>query len=210
MYCNYGGGKMMLNKAIEIANRAHAEQIDKAGAPYILHPLRVMMTRENEIERICAVLHDVVEDSDITFDDLRREGFSEDVIQVLDCLTKRVSESYDEFIDRVLVNETACRVKLADLHDNMDIYRIANPTEKDRERMKKYRKAADRISEALPLKEEPMEARSIKMEGCVTIQPFLSHDDFLERFIRFIEINGWSFGGGTEDVTDNEEEFGRG
>lgn len=61
----------------------------------ILHPMRVMMTRENEIERICAVLHDVVEDSDITFNDLRSEGFSEEVIDVLDCLTKRDSESYD-------------------------------------------------------------------------------------------------------------------
>ena len=78
----------MLNKAIELANRAHAGQVDLAGEPYILHPLRVMMTREKEIERICAVLHDVVEDSNISFDDLRKEGFSEEVIKALDCLTK--------------------------------------------------------------------------------------------------------------------------
>jgi len=88
----------MLNKAIEIANRTHAGQVDKGGAPYILHPLRVMLSRENELERICAVLHDAVEDSDITFDDLRKEGFSEEVITILDCLTKRDGESYDEFI----------------------------------------------------------------------------------------------------------------
>lgn len=138
----------MLNKAIEIANRAHGGQVDKAGQPYILHPLRVMLSMENELEMICAVLHDVVEDSDITFSDLRREGFSEEVIQVLNCLTKREGETYDDFIERVLVNKTARRVKLADLRDNMDLSRIKSPTEKDMERMKKYQNAADRIINA--------------------------------------------------------------
>ena len=143
----------MLNKAIEIANRAHMGQVDKAGEPYILHPLRVMMTQVNEIERICAVLHDVIEDSNVTFDDLRGEGFSEEIIEVLNCITKRPGESYDDFIDRILDNETACRVKLADLCDNMNISRIKNPTEKDKERIKKYRDAADKIADALPLEE---------------------------------------------------------
>lgn len=197
----------MLNKAIEIANRAHKGQVDKAGAPYILHPLRVMMTRDNEIERICAVLHDVIEDSDVTFDNLRREGFSEEIIEVLNCVTKRAGESYDDFINRILGNEIACRVKLADLCDNMNISRIKNPTEQDEERIKKYRDAADKIADVLPLEDGPEEERIIKIDGCISIQPFLSHDDFLERFIRFVEINGWSFGGGTEDVTDKEEEI---
>ena len=196
----------MLNKAIEIANRAHMGQVDKAGAPYILHPLRVMMTRDNEIERICAVLHDVIEDSDVTFDDLREEGFSEQIIEVLNCITKRAGESYDNFIDRILGNETACRVKLADLCDNMNISRIKNPTEKDKERIKKYRDAADQIADALPLEGGLEEERIIKIDGCVSIQPFLSHDDFLEKFISFVEINGWCFGGETEDVTDKAEE----
>ena len=196
----------MLNKAIEIANRAHMGQVDKAGAPYILHPLRVMMTRDNEIERICAVLHDVIEDSDVTFDNLRREGFSEEIIEVLNCITKRAGESYDDFINRILGNETACRVKLADLCDNMNISRIKNPTEQDEERIKKYKDAADKIADALPLEDGPQEERIIKIDGCISIQPFLSHDDFLEMFIRFVEINGWSFGGATEDVTDKAEE----
>ncbi len=140
----------MLNKAIEIATRAHAGQVDKAGEPYILHPLRVMLSRENGIERICAVLHDVVEDSEITFDDLCKEGFSEEIITVLDCLTNRNGESYDEFIYRILKNETACHVKLADLCDNMNLSRIENPNEKDEARMKKYSEAAERIMSALP------------------------------------------------------------
>lgn len=139
----------MLNKAIEIANRAHIGQVDKAGEPYILHPLRVMLRQNGEVERICAVLHDVIEDSDVTFDDLRREGFAEEVIKVLDCVTKRAGESYDDFINRILPNEIACRVKLADLYDNMNLSRIKNPTEKDRERIEKYRKAAELISNAL-------------------------------------------------------------
>lgn len=146
----YKGGIDVLNKAIEIANRAHDGQVDKAGAPYILHPLRVMLSREKEVERICAVLHDVVEDSEITFDDLRNEGFTEEIIAVLDCLTKRNGESYDGFIDRILKNETACHVKLADLCDNMNLSRIKNPTLKDEVRIKKYREAAERISNALP------------------------------------------------------------
>ncbi|MDR2647684.1 MAG: HD domain-containing protein [Oscillospiraceae bacterium] len=135
-----------LNKAIEIAAKAHAEQVDKGGNPYILHPLRVMLNCEDETARICAVLHDVIEDTDITPDDLRVEGFGEDVIAALDCLTKRNGENYDDFISRVLTNLTACRVKLADLADNMDLTRIPNPTAKDEERIKKYSEAANRIT----------------------------------------------------------------
>lgn len=143
----------MLNKAIEIANRVHAVQVDKGGEPYILHPLRVMLSRENDLERICAVLHDVVEDSDITFDELKKEGFSEEILSVLDCLTKRDGESYDGFICRILTNETACHVKLADLLDNMNLSRIENPTEKDNERIQKYNKATKRISDALQMQD---------------------------------------------------------
>ena len=200
------GGFNVLNKAIEIATRAHAGQVDKAGVPYILHPLRVMLSRENELERICAVLHDVVEDSEITFDDLCKEGFSEEIITVLDCLTNRNGESYDEFIDRILKNETACHVKLADLCDNMNLSRIENSTETDEARIKKYTEATERIMDALPVQVGIKNERVIEINGCVSIQPFLNHDDFLDRFISFVEKQGWYFGGGTEDVTDKEEE----
>ena len=140
----------MLNKAIEIAAIAHTDQVDKAGEPYILHPLRVMLSCTDELERICAVLHDVVEDSTVGFEDLRKEGFSEAVIEVVDCLTKREGESYDAFIERVLKNKTACQVKLADINDNMNLARIKNPTEKDRQRITKYEKAVARILQAWP------------------------------------------------------------
>lgn len=135
----------MLNKAIVIATNAHEGQTDKCGEPYILHPLRVMLSRKSEVERICGVLHDVVEDTDITFDDLRKEGFSEDIIEILDCLTKRDGEEYENYITRVLNNEVACQIKLADLADNTDPNRIQCYTEKDIARIEKYRIAKERI-----------------------------------------------------------------
>ena len=94
----------MLSKAIELAARAHDGQTGRSGQPYILHPLRVMINCEGETAKICAALHDVVENSDITFDDLRAEGFNEEILTVIDCLTRRDGESYDDYIGRILVN----------------------------------------------------------------------------------------------------------
>ncbi|WKY44750.1 GTP pyrophosphokinase [Eubacteriaceae bacterium ES2] len=139
----------MLNKAIAIANKAHAGQLDKGKEAYILHPLRVMLALESEEERICGLLHDVVEDSEITFEDLREEGFAESVLAALVCLTKKEGEEYEAFIERVLKNELACRVKLADLADNMDSSRLAVLTDKDRERLKKYQAATEQIKNRL-------------------------------------------------------------
>lgn len=195
----------MLNKAIEIAAKAHSGQIDKGGAPYILHPLRVMLNCESEAAKVCAALHDVIEDTNITLDDLKAEGFTDEIITILDCLTKRDGESYDYFIDRVLTNETACRVKLADLTDNMDLTRIQNPTVKDEERIKKYKLAADRISDALPYADEIPDCRLIEIGGVVEINPNISSDKFTEMFIRFVEAHGWFFGGGFKDITQEKE-----
>lgn len=139
----------MLDKAILIAAKAHNGQTDKGGEPYILHPLRVMSSVKSERERICAVLHDVIEDTDITLEYLRGEGFSEEIIAALEALTRGQNETYDEFIDRIIKNKTACHVKLADLKDNMNLSRIKNPTEKDYDRIEKYRKAEARILKAL-------------------------------------------------------------
>ncbi|RII33640.1 GTP pyrophosphokinase [Clostridium chromiireducens] len=135
----------MIEKAILIAVNAHKGQVDKGGSPYILHPLRLMFSREDEAEKICAVLHDVIEDTDVTLDYLREKGFSKEVLSALDALTRRKGETYEEFIDRIIENKIACNVKLADLNDNMDISRIKNPTEKDYERLEKYKKAKDKI-----------------------------------------------------------------
>ncbi len=130
----------MLEKAIEIAVEAHRGQIDKAGKIYILHPIRVMLRGKNETEQIIGILHDVVEDTPVTIDMLRLEGFTEDVLAALDCLTKRDGEEYGDFIDRVITNPLATQVKLYDLEDNLNRDRIPYPTERDERRFAKYEK----------------------------------------------------------------------
>jgi (p)ppGpp synthase/HD superfamily hydrolase len=132
----------MLDKAILIAAQAHLGQKDKYESPYILHPLRMALRFRSEAEMIVAVLHDVVEDNpDWSFDRLRQEGFSEEIIQAVDHLTRREDETYEEFTERVGQNPLARKVKLADLEDNMDMKRIKNLTEKDKDRLARYHKA---------------------------------------------------------------------
>ena len=127
-----------LERAIEIAARAHAEQVDKAGAPYVLHPLRVMLSVSGSEARMAAVLHDVVEDTVLTFEDLKAEGFPESVLVALEALTKRPGEKRLEAAQRARVNPIARAVKIADVTDNMDLSRIANPSEKDHARSREY------------------------------------------------------------------------
>ncbi len=127
-----------LEKAIEIAARAHAGQADKGGNPYILHPIRLMLSLHGEMERMTAVLHDVVEDTGVTLDDLRREGFPEPVLTAIEALTKRPHEDRMEAAHRAAENPISLAVKLADVTDNMDLGRITDPTEHDLERLREY------------------------------------------------------------------------
>ena len=122
----------MLEKAIEIAV--------EAGKIYILHPIRVMLRGRNEVEQIVGILHDVVEDTPVTLDMLRLEGFSEEVLDAISCITKNEDEEYADFIDRVITNPLATQVKLYDLEDNMNRDRIPFPTERDEQRFRKYEK----------------------------------------------------------------------
>lgn len=131
-----------LEDAIALAVKAHQGQVDKAGQVYILHPLRVMFAvDDDDTARMVAVLHDVVEDSDISFEDLRAMGYAEAVLSALDCLTRRDDESYMEFVQRAKLNPIARQVKLADMEDNMDVRRLTQITDKDRERLNRYRNA---------------------------------------------------------------------
>ncbi len=135
-----------LQRAIEIATEAHKGQYDKAGNDYIGHPLRVMEMGKTENEKIVGVLHDVVEDTDWTFEALAAEGFSEEVIAALRCVTKlSENENYDDFIERVKKNPLAVAVKINDLSDNMDIRRLPYLSDKDVKRLKKYLKAYKRL-----------------------------------------------------------------
>jgi (p)ppGpp synthase/HD superfamily hydrolase len=133
-----------LERAIAIAAEAHACQVDKAGAPYILHPLRMMLSMSSIDERIVAVLHDVCEDCPRwTLDRLRGEEFSNRIIDGLESVTKRDAEDYEDFVRRSAANPIGRRVKLADLHDNSDLSRITAPTERDLQRIEKYQRAID-------------------------------------------------------------------
>jgi len=136
--------KEILNVAIDLAFEVHRKQTDKSGFPYILHSLHVMNTiNSDDIELKCiAVLHDVIEDSNMTIKDLRINfsEFSERILHVLDILTRRKRQSYDEYIQRIKTNKDAIIVKIADLKHNMDITRLKEISDKDIERLKKYHK----------------------------------------------------------------------
>jgi hypothetical protein len=129
-----------LERAIAIAAEGHAGQNDKAGNPYILHPIRVMLRVTKDEERIAAVLHDVVEDTSVTMDDLAQAGFSESVLTAVAALTKLPGESRMEAAARAVANPIARVVKLADNTENMDMSRIPNPTEKDHARLEEYKR----------------------------------------------------------------------
>lgn len=130
-----------IEDAITIAAQAHKGQKDKAGSAYLLHPLRMMLQMNSEAAMMAAVLHDVVEDTDWTLEQLREEGFPDEVLEAVDCLTHRDEESYQEFVERVRTNPIARQVKVADLEDNMNVRRINQLGEKDLERLEKYHKA---------------------------------------------------------------------
>ena len=127
-----------IERAIEIAANAHAGQRDKAGQPYIFHPLRVMFRVNGEHEQMAAVLHEVVEDTAITIDDLAREGFPSEVLRAIAALTKLPGETRLEAAARAAADPIARKVKLADNAENMDLSRIPNPTEKDYARCREY------------------------------------------------------------------------
>jgi len=139
---------MNLERAIQIAVEAHAGAKDRGGKAYILHPISVMMRCETDEEKIVAILHDVVEDTDWTFEALREEGFTETIIEALKTVTKQSDdEDYDEFIQRSLKNEIGRKVKIADLSENLDVTRIGELTENDIERINKYKRALKTLTE---------------------------------------------------------------
>jgi len=132
---------MNFDQALAIAVKAHAGQTDKMGDPYIFHPLRIMFKMHSEPERIVAILHDVVEDSEITLEDLRRKGFSKKIIAAVDAMTKRPHEDYDDYVKRVSGNPLARVIKVADLEDNMELRLKHVLICTDKARMAKYQKA---------------------------------------------------------------------
>ncbi len=131
----------IIEKSLEIALKAYAGQTDKAGEIYILHPLRLMARMETEEEKSVALLHDVIEDSDYTAEDLINNGIPSDVVDAVLSLTKQNGENYEQFIKRVLKNKLASKIKLVDIEDNINVLRLNTINNKDLERIAKYHKA---------------------------------------------------------------------
>ncbi|WP_160693220.1 phosphohydrolase [Clostridium sp. C2-6-12] len=135
--------KELLSKAIKLAEKYHEGQVDKGGNPYIGHPLRVMEGVEILEEKILAVLHDVLEDCDVSADQLIEEGIPKELVEKLIILCKRRNEDYFDYINRIKNNKATINVKLSDLKDNMDLNRLKDIKEKDIERLEKYKKAKE-------------------------------------------------------------------
>ncbi|HHX32435.1 MAG TPA: phosphohydrolase, partial [Bacteroidales bacterium] len=137
-----------LKLAIEIAISAHNGQLDTHnGRPYIEHPFRVMNAGHTLQEKIVGVLHDVVEDTDWTLNKLKAEGFTDEIVDGIDAVTRRDNESYDDYIIRVQTNSLGIRVKLNDLTDNMDIRRWKEVQYQDLARLQKYLSAYKQLTE---------------------------------------------------------------
>lgn len=141
-----------LDAAIALAVRAHRGQRDKRNEPYLLHVFRVMLSQIDETARVVAVLHDSLEDTSLTLADLHAAGYSDEICDAVDCLTRRLDEPYETMIDRVEANPLARRVKLADLADNLDPKRVVNGDPGTHERVEKYRAARERL---LAVEREP-------------------------------------------------------
>ena len=145
----------MTKKAMKIMVRQHKDQLDKSGLPYILHPWLVAEWQNDEVRTTVALLHDVVEDTNMTFDDLKKEGFSDEVIDAIKLLTHEDEYDNEKYIKSIATNPIAIDVKLADLKHNMDLSRIKNPTANDYERVsKRYEPAYQKILNKLEQKEK--------------------------------------------------------
>lgn len=133
----------LTKKALEICFNAHKEQKDKSGLPYVFHPYHLAENMDDELSTVCALLHDVIEDTDISFGDLRKTGFPEDVIDVLLYLTHENGVPYEKYIENIAKNKTAVKIKIADLRHNSDLSRLEEITQKDIERIEKYQRAIE-------------------------------------------------------------------
>lgn len=131
----------LLEKALRIAVEAHAGQVDKSGKPYIFHPLRVCCRCFTDEEKMVALLHDTIEDTEITTEDLLSEGFPPYIVEAILSISRNEDETYEEFVKRTGLNPLGRAVKLHDLEDNMDISRLEQVTEKVLDRLNKYIKA---------------------------------------------------------------------
>lgn len=139
-------GQSMFNIALSIATEAHRGQFDKAGIDYIEHPIFVASQVDSEEEKAVALLHDVIEDSSVTAEELLNAGLPETVVTAVQILSKKKGQDYQTYLKTVKSNPLARAVKLADLKHNSDLSRLETITDKDLERLEKYKSAIDYLS----------------------------------------------------------------
>lgn len=156
-----------IEKAITIAIAAHKGQKDKAGSPYILHPLRIMLRMEREKEMIGAVLHDVIEDADLSIEYLKSRGFAREILEAVESVTRREDESYEDFITRAGLHPLGSKIKHADILDNMNLNRIESLTERDLKRVAKYHKSLGVLKELREIRRETVEVDYFRTGGNV-------------------------------------------
>ena len=137
----------LIKQALQLCFDAHKDQVDKTGLPYIYHPLHLAYNVEGEYEIVVALLHDVIEDTDYTFDDLLSMGYPDEVVEALTYLTHNKDILYEDYVKNIKSNKLARTVKLADLRHNSDLSRLNHVSEKDIERREKYLRAIKYLEE---------------------------------------------------------------
>lgn len=138
----------LTKKAIKLMFEAHREQTDKSGLPYVFHPFHLAERMKDEATTVTALLHDVVEDTDYTIEDIEAMGFGKDICDALRLLKHDKSVPYMDYVRRIKENPIAATVKLADLRHNSDLSRLDSVDEEDQERVEKYREAIRILVEA--------------------------------------------------------------
>ncbi len=137
----------LTKKALKLCFEAHKEQTDKSGMPYVFHPFHLAEQMTDEATTVVALLHDVVEDTELTFEDLEKQGFGEEIIAVLKLLTHNDDTPYMDYVAKIKTNKIATKVKLADLRHNSDLSRLDTVDEKALKRKEKYEKAIKILEE---------------------------------------------------------------
>ena len=137
----------LTKKALKLCFDTHKDQVDKSGMPYVFHPFHLAEQMDDEISTVCALLHDVVEDSETTLDDLSKLGFPKEVIEVLSLLTHADDIPYMDYVREIKKNPIATKVKIADLKHNSDSTRVEYADERMLERWEKYAEAIRILSE---------------------------------------------------------------
>lgn len=146
----------MTNKAIKLMFEKHKNQVDKSGLPYVFHPWHVAESMQDEKRTTVALLHDIVEDTNVTYDDLKNEGYPNDVIDAVRVLTHDANEDYSSYIERIAQNDLAIDVKIADLMHNIDASRLSNISSADFKKYDLYRKSLDYLKSIKNLNQNNM------------------------------------------------------